>query len=249
VAYFDQLREQLDDSKSVADNVSDGGDTIIIDGKPRHIITYLKSFLFEPERIRGPVSVLSGGERNRLLLAKLFLRPSNVLVLDEPTNDLDIETLELLEGLVIDYAGTVIVVSHDRAFLNNVVTSTLAYEGDGRVIEYAGGYDDWQSQRRNATGLKDGPSQRHKKGIKPKTQGPRKLTFKENKELAALPARIESLETEQEALQVKLADPNFYQQPSETIAEGKERLDSIASELETAYERWQGLEEIASQAN
>ena len=251
VAYFDQLREQLDESKSVADNVAEGGDTITIDGKPRHIITYLKSFLFEPERVRGPVSVLSGGERNRLLLAKLFLRPSNVLVLDEPTNDLDIETLELLEGLVIDYAGTVIVVSHDRAFLNNVVTSTLAYEGEGRVIEYAGGYDDWQSQRRSSSEphVEGASGQRHKKGVKPKTQGPRKLTFKENKELAGLPATIENLETEQEALQIKLADPDFYQQPSEVIAEGKERLDSIASELETAYERWQALEEIASQAN
>ncbi len=148
VAYFDQLRAQLDEDKSVLENVGEGNDTIVFNGKPRHIIGYLQDFLFSPERARSPVRILSGGERNRLLLARLFTKPSNVLVMDEPTNDLDTETLELLEELLLDYPGTVLLVSHDRVFLNNVVTSTLVLEGDGRVGEYVGGYDDWLRQRR-----------------------------------------------------------------------------------------------------
>jgi ATP-binding cassette subfamily F protein uup len=248
IAYFDQLREQLDDSKSVAENITDAGDTVIIDGKPRHIISYLKGFLFEPERIRGPISVLSGGERNRLLLAKLFVQPSNVLVLDEPTNDLDIETLELLEGLLIDYPGTVIIVSHDRAFLNNVVTSTLAYEGDGRFIEYAGGYDDCQRQRALAAKAEasGGEAAPGGKAAKPKTNKPRKLSFKEKHELATLPATIEALEKEQTALESKLADPTLYQGPKEAITQATERMAELSPELEKAYERWQLLEQITA---
>ena len=146
--YFDQLRAQLDENKSVAENVGDGNDTILFNGRPRHIMGYLQDFLFSPERARSPVSTLSGGERNRLLLARLFTKPSNLLVLDEPTNDLDVETLELLEDLLLDYPGTLLLVSHDRTFLNNVVTSTLVLEGEGRVGEYVGGYDDWVRQRR-----------------------------------------------------------------------------------------------------
>ena len=169
VAYFDQLRAQLDEDKSVLENVGDGNDTILFNGKPRHIIGYLQDFLFSPERARSPVRTLSGGERNRLLLARLFTKPSNLLVMDEPTNDLDTETLELLEELLLDYPGTLLLVSHDRAFLNNVVTSTLVLEGEGRVGEYAGGYDDWLRQRRP-----DPPAEMEKPATRSEKQRPRR---------------------------------------------------------------------------
>ena len=197
VLYFDQLRAQLDLDKTVQENVGDGNDTVTINGQPRHIIGYLQDFLFTPERARSPVRILSGGERNRLLLARLFTKPSNVLVMDEPTNDLDVETLDLLEELLLEYAGTLLLVSHDREFLNNVVTSTLVLGGDGEVKEYVGGYDDWLRQRRRqATAV---PSVAKAAQEKPQpAERPRKLTFKEERELEGLPTRIAALEEEQE---------------------------------------------------
>ena len=189
VAYFDQLHAKLDLSKTVLDNVADGNDRIEIDGKPRHVISYLQAFLFPPDRAKSPVAHLSGGERNRLLLAKLFARPSNVLVLDEPTNDLDAETLDLLEARLLDYAGTVLVVSHDRALLNNVVTSLLSFEGDGTVKEYVGGYDDWLRQTAPTTAPTGKAAKKKKSDKKPAAAAPEKkrLTYMEQKELEALP--------------------------------------------------------------
>ncbi len=255
VAYFDQLREQLDDGQTVAHNVSGGQEMLAMGEHSRHVIGYLGDFLFSPDRARSPVSVLSGGERNRLLLARLFLKPSNLLVLDEPTNDLDIDTLEVLEERIIAYQGTVLVVSHDRAFLDNVVTSTLAYEGGGHFVEYAGGYQDWLVQRgqagaQNATAgaAESGASACKTKRGKPKTKSPRKLSFKERAELEVLPGRIEELEAEQEAVQAKLADPAFYQQPGAVIATATARLETLGAELEAAYGRWQTLDEIDSGA-
>jgi len=251
VAYFDQLREQLDEHATVCDNLADGAENIDIGGQPRHVLGYLGDWLFSPDRARSPLSALSGGELNRLLLARLMARPSNLLVLDEPTNDLDIETLELLEERLIDYPGTVILVSHDRAFLDNVVTSTLAWEGEGRFIEYAGGYNDWLSQRgqsrqggQSQTGSQ--PPARPGRGVKPRTAGPRRLSFREGQELTALPGRIEALETEQTELHERLADPAFYQAGGEGIAESKTRLEVLEAELEQAYARWQHLEEIVA---
>ena len=212
VAYFDQLRAQLDEDRSVFENVSDGNDTILFNGKPRHIMGYLQDFLFSPERARSPVRVLSGGERNRLLLARLFAKPSNVLIMDEPTNDLDTETLELLEELLLDYPGTLLLVSHDRAFLNNVVTSTLVLEGEGRVGEYVGGYDDWLRQRSPESPEKAGKAAARPEKPRPVRERRPTLSFKEQRELEALPPRIESLEAEQAALVQTLSDPSFYRQ-------------------------------------
>src|SRR3990167_8468298 len=247
VAYYDQLREQLDEEKTVMENVSgSGNDTIMINGKPRHIIGYMQDFLFSPERARTPVKVLSGGERNRLLLARLFTRPSNVLVMDEPTNDLDVETLELLEELLLDYQGTLLVVSHDRAFLDNAVTSILVFEGDGRIGEYVGGYTDWLRQRRNPAAPGTEPpraktpspaSAAEKRGAKS-----RKLSYKEQRELETLPAKIESLEAEQTRLRSAVSDPAFYQQAANEITTTLARLEAVTKELETCYARWEALE-------
>ncbi|CAG0909687.1 unnamed protein product, partial [Cyprideis torosa] len=213
VAYFDQYREQLDESRTAIDNVAGGSDTITINGQPKHIISYLGDFLFSPERARSSVKKLSGGERNRLLLAKMFAKPANVLVMDEPTNDLDIETLEILEGLLLDFSGTLLLVSHDRAFMNNVVTSTLAFEGDGVVKDYVGGYDDWLRQRSSAK--KEKPTEKPAVSAKaaPTTPAPKqkKLSYKDQRELDELPALIESLENEQTALETQLADPALYE--------------------------------------
>jgi ATP-binding cassette subfamily F protein uup len=246
VAYFDQLRAQLDEEKSVQDNVADGNDTVIINGHRRHIIGYLRDFLFSPERARSPVRVLSGGERNRLLLAKLFTKPANVLVMDEPTNDLDAETLELLEELLLDYSGTLLLVSHDRAFLNNVVTSTLVIEEEGQVLEYIGGYDDWLRQRPSEPVPTKPEKTASPKGekVRSKQEKPRKLTFKEQKELETLPERIENLETEQQELYRMMGDPAFYHQSPEAIIEAKARLTSLEQELRKAYDRWEGLEAL-----
>jgi ATP-binding cassette subfamily F protein uup len=244
VVYFDQLREQIDYAKTVQDNVADGREILTINGNDRHILTYLQDFLFTPDRARSPAIMLSGGERNRLLLARLFTRPSNVLVLDEPTNDLDAETLELLEELLLDYTGTVLVVSHDRAFLNNVVTSTLVLEGGGRVAEYVGGYDDWLRQRPVPVSAKpDKPVvQRDKEPVA--SIRPRRLNYKERRELEALPARIETLESEQEALYKTMADPSLYRQDSDEIIHIKSKLEAIADELASAYARWETLEQF-----
>jgi ATP-binding cassette subfamily F protein uup len=242
-AYFDQLRAQLDENKSVADNVGEGNDTVQFNGRSRHIIGYLQDFLFSPERSRSPVRILSGGERNRLLLAKLFTKPSNVLIMDEPTNDLDTETLELLEELLFDYPGTLLLVSHDRAFLNNVVTSTLVFEGQGCVGEYVGGYDDWLRQRR----LPEPPIKAEKvKAGRPKPARERRqaLSFKEQRELEALPQRIEALEAEQKNLYQAMSDPLFYQQAGDEIVKARARLEALEKEIETASLRWEKLESL-----
>ncbi|MFA6350334.1 MAG: ATP-binding cassette domain-containing protein [Candidatus Omnitrophota bacterium] len=245
VAYYDQLREQLEEDKTVAENVNGESDTIVINGKPRHIIGYLQEFLFTPERARTPVKVLSGGERNRLFLARLFSQPSNVLVMDEPTNDLDIETLELLEELLLEYPGTLLLVSHDRAFLNNVVTSTMVLEGDGLINEYVGGYDDWLSQRELPAPAPAKPKPA-KESIRPKkTVVPRKLTNKEQRELDNLPLLIEKIETEQKGIYALLADFNFYQKEPEEIEKTKARSEFLSKELEKTYERWGYLEELS----
>src|SRR5262249_38836471 len=240
VAYFDQLKATLDEEKTVQENVSpyDHG---TINGQPRHVLGYLQDFLFPPERSRSLVKFLSGGERSRLLLAKLFTRPSNVLVLDEPTNDLDIETLELLESLLVDYSGTVLLVSHDRAFLNDVVTSTLAIEPDGAVKEYDGGYDDYLNQRPAGVAAESRPAPAPAPP-KPQPDRPRKLSGKERRELEALPARIEELEAAREALHQAMADPAFYRKEGGEIAEAKARLEALEQELATAYDRWEILE-------
>ncbi len=240
VAYFDQMKATLDDEKTVQQNVSEY-DTIPIGGQPRHVLGYLQDFLFPPERSRSLVKLLSGGERSRLLLAKLFTKPSNVLVLDEPTNDLDVETLELLEGLLVAYQGTVLLVSHDRAFLNDVVTSTLAIEPDGRVKEYDGGYDDYLRQRQVDTAVESKPVSAPAK-VAATVDRPRRLGFKEKRELEALPGRIEAKEAAREALHAEMADPAFYRKDGPAIAEAKARLESLESDLASAYVRWEELE-------
>jgi len=242
VAYFDQLREQLEEDKSVLENVGDGNDTILFNGRPRHIFGYLQDFLFSPERARSPVRILSGGERNRLLLARLFNKPSNMLIMDEPTNDLDTETLELLEELLLDYPGTLLLVSHDRTFLNNVVTSTLVLEGDGRVGEYAGGYDDWLRQRKPEPTAKTGKAPIRSKKSQPQRERRPTLSYQERHELEALPPRIETLEAEQAALYQAMSTPSFYQQRGSEIAQAKARLESLERELDEAYQRWEALE-------
>jgi ATP-binding cassette subfamily F protein uup len=245
VAYFDQLRALIDDAKTVQENVAGGSDTIVLNGNPRHILSYLQDFLFTPDRARSPAGMLSGGERNRLLLARLFVQPSNVLVLDEPTNDLDAETLELLEELLLDYAGTLLLVSHDRAFLNNVVTSTLALEGNGRVREYVGGYDDWLRQRQPPPAAKvTKPAAAKAVNSQPPPERPRRLNYKERRELEALPEHIEMLEAEQAQLYEMLSDPKLYRQEGEEIAQLQARLAGIAQALEDAYIRWEQLEQL-----
>jgi ATP-binding cassette subfamily F protein uup len=247
--YFDQLRAQLDEDRSVQENIADGAAELDLNGSRRHVIGYLKDFLFSPDRARSPVRVLSGGERNRLLLARLFSRPSNVLVLDEPTNDLDMETLELLEERLLDYSGTILLVSHDRAFLNGVVTSTLVFEEKGRVTEYAGGYDDWLKQRRQpfekktpVRGPANGKAATRMQAAK--KERPRKITFNEARELEALPRQIEALEAEQKTLYARMADPQFYREEGEAVGGARKRLEELGHALETAYARWQELETI-----
>ena len=217
-----------------------GSDYVDVNGNRRHVIGYLKDFLFTPDRAQTPVSVLSGGERNRLLLARLFTRPCNVLVLDEPTNDLDQETLELLEELIGEFAGTVLVVSHDREFLNNTVTSCFVFEGGGRVVEYAGGYDDWLAQRP----WPEEPEPVQPKAVKPKAPKARKLTWKENQELDALPGRIEALEAEIGDLQARMNDPEFYTNDHTVVAAEAARLEALESELDLLLARWDELEEL-----
>jgi len=243
-AYFDQQREQLDPNASIMDNVTGGsGDTVTIDGRPRHVSGYLRDFLFPPERLLAPVSMLSGGERNRLLLARLFARPSNLLVMDEPTNDLDVETLDLLEDLVAAYEGTLLLVSHDRAFLDNVVTSTLVFEGNGMVNEYVGGYSDWMRQRRSPTRLAAVPKGTAVRSPQPDTAvKPRRLSYKDQRELELLPERIQALEAEQTTLQTVAGDPDLYRGNSARAAATLQRLEVLARELEAAYARWDVLE-------
>jgi ABC transport system ATP-binding/permease protein len=247
IAYYDQQREQLDPEKSVFEIVGEGNDTVTANGRTRHVHAYLRDFLFSNERARSPVKSLSGGERNRLLLARLFTRPANVLVLDEPTNDLDLETLELLEEQLVDWPGTLLLVSHDRAFLDNVVTSTLVFEGDGRVQDYVGGYEDWLRQRARAVPVtRDGGTERAVKSDARRsgnaTAEKRKLSYKEERELDSLPVQIESLEDEQRALNTHVAGPEFYKTGAEAIREALARLEHLQREIARAYERWDELE-------
>jgi ABC transport system ATP-binding/permease protein len=245
-AYFDQQREQLDPSASIMDNVTGGsGDTVTIDGQPRHVSGYLRDFLFPPERLHAPVSMLSGGERNRLLLARLFARPSNLLIMDEPTNDLDAETLELLEEMVANYAGTLLLVSHDRAFLDNVVTSTLVFEAAGAVNEYVGGYSDWLRQRKLNVEAKPRGAIAARVSEQSK---PRRLSYKEQRELAGMPEKIQKLEAEQLELQAAVADPTLFQAKDERGAVALLRLQLLATELENAYSRWDELESLGAGA-
>ncbi|SCZ50048.1 ATP-binding cassette ATPase Uup [Thiohalomonas denitrificans] len=243
VAYFDQYRAQLDETATVIDNVGEGRDMVTVGGQSRHVMSYLQDFLFAPQRCRSPVSTLSGGERNRLLLAKLFLKPANVLVMDEPTNDLDVETLELLEERLYEFSGTLLLVSHDRAFLDNVVTSTLVFEGDGRIGEYVGGYEEWLRQRKTPKRVEKRPAptaKPHPAGQE-KTDS-RKLSYKEQRQLDALPQRIEELEGQIDAIHHEMADPDFYRAPNQHIAETKARLEALEDELSDAYRQWESLE-------
>ncbi|HEB81947.1 MAG TPA: ATP-binding cassette domain-containing protein, partial [Gammaproteobacteria bacterium] len=245
VAYFDQFREQLDDSATVIDNLSQGREFIEINGSRKHVIGYLQDFLFAPQRARSPVSMLSGGERNRLLLAKLFSKPSNILVMDEPTNDLDIETLELLEELLLDYNGTLLLVSHDREFVNNVVTSTLVFEGDGVVNEYVGGYDDWLRQRRQVEKTpaeKKVAADEKPAGSTGRAAKKKKLSYKDQRELDALPQKIEQAEAAVEALQSEMAGEDFYRQDKAVIRQAQEKLAKAEQELAHYYQRWEELE-------
>jgi ABC transport system ATP-binding/permease protein len=245
MAYFDQLRAQLDESKSVLDNVGQGRDVITINGRARNLMGYLEDFLFTRERARAPISALSGGERNRLLLARLFTQPANLLILDEPTNDLDIETLEVLEDLLLDYEGTLLLVSHDRAFLNNIVTSTFVLDDEGNVTEYIGGYDDWHKLIVDSHPASDSP----KPASTPQTispadnkSAPRKLSYNEKRELEALPKQIETLEAEQHELTRKMETPEFYQQDGTIITQAVNRLQELHDELSRLFQRWGELE-------
>ncbi|GAA4439940.1 ATP-binding cassette domain-containing protein [Bremerella cremea] len=256
IAYFDQLQARLDPDQTLRENIGEGNEFVQVNGKSKHVVGYLQEFLFTPEQANRAIKFLSGGERNRLLLAQLFAKPSNVLVLDEPTNDLDSDTMELLEDLVVNYPGTMLVVSHDREFLNNVVTSTISFEGNGIVLEYAGGYDDYLIQQkkdstppfeppkpeaRPAVAVAEKPAPEKKPADKPRG---RKLSYKEQRELESLPEKIESLEAEQEQIQAKMADPGFYQKPQDEIKQVTQRLESIGDELLMALERWEELATI-----
>jgi len=244
VAYFDQLHSQLDLQKSVVDNLADGGDSVMVGGQKKHVYGYLQEFLFSTDRAKSPVWQLSGGERNRLLLAKLFAKPANVLVMDEPTNDLDAETLELLEEILLDYQGTVLLVSHDREFVNNVVTSTLVFEDEGRVHEYAGGYDDWLNQR-SVPAAPESVEPAKPKPAKPrKDPDGRRLTYKEKMELESLPERIEQLEIEQQRLHDVMAAPEFYQQDRDLIVTTADELKIVEGQLAEVYARWEELEGV-----
>ena len=247
IAYFDQLRDQLDENETVQEAVGEGSDSILINGTKKHVLGYLQDFLFAPERARTQIKFLSGGERNRILLAKLFAKPTNLIVLDEPTNDLDAETLELLEEKLIDFGGTVLLVSHDRAFLNNVVTSTVVFEDDG-VNEYVGGFDDWQRQK--ATRLaatESAPKESKKKSSSQasKQETGRKLKYKEKQELEKLPEQIETLEAEIAGFHEAMAQSDFYQQPKEAIASTQAKVTELQSSLEQMYARWEELESVA----
>ncbi len=253
VAYFDQLREQLNDEVSLADTISPGSDWVEINGQRKHVMTYLGDFLFPPERARSPVRTLSGGERNRLLLARLFAKPANVLVLDEPTNDLDIDTLELLEQLLEDYQGTVFLVSHDRAFLDNVATQVIVAEGNGVWREYIGGYDDWERVKKSRTGLIAKEVTKPAAGAQPSvgskeqaydapSNKPKKLSFKEQRELEMLPQQIADLEAEQANISERLADPETYRKQPDDVQTLNRRFAEIDKLLIESLERWEAIE-------
>jgi ATP-binding cassette subfamily F protein uup len=248
IAYYDQEREQLDPEQSVFDTIGQGNDTVMVNGQSRHVNAYLRDFLFPLDRARSPVKALSGGERNRLLLARLFTRPANLLVLDEPTNDLDLETLELLEAQLVEWPGTLLLVTHDRAFLDNVVTSTLVFEDD-RIREYVGGYEDWLRQRRvdsvvpARTSHGARTSRRSLEQNSPATAtAPKKLSYQERRELEALPGRIEALEAEQRALGDRISHQDFYKEPAAAIAEALKRVEQLERDLADLYARWDALD-------
>jgi ATP-binding cassette subfamily F protein uup len=252
IAYYDQQREQLDPERTVFDTVADGHDMVTVNGQPKHVHGYLRDFLFSPERALSPVKALSGGERNRLLLARLFTQPANVLVFDEPTNDLDLETLELLEALLVDWPGTLLLVSHDRAFIDHVVTSTLVFEGGGRVQEYVGGYTDWLRQRRHpepaisparSSRAEERPADRAVHSV-PTVAVRKKPSFNEQRELERLPERIDELEAEQRRLDAAIADPGFYKEPADVIHKTLARLESLQRELLDSYARWDELDSL-----
>lgn len=254
VAYFDQLRHQLDLEKTVIDNVAEGRDFIDIDGQSRHVLSYLGDFLFSPQRARTPVKALSGGERARLLLAKLFSKPANLLVLDEPTNDLDVETLELLEEVLLTFKGTVLMVSHDRAFLDNVVTSTLVFEGEGKVREYVGGYQDWlrQGGSPRLLGVTENKSGKAELATAVVAAAPvaaqempvakKKLSYKLQRELEALPGLIDDVEAQMTALNAEMAEAGFYQRPAEQAAAVLAQLENLQAQLDALLERWAELD-------
>ncbi|MDO9371713.1 MAG: ATP-binding cassette domain-containing protein [Gammaproteobacteria bacterium] len=250
VAYFDQLRAQLDPERTVIENLSLGGDMVTINGASRHVISYMQDFLFSPARARSPVKSLSGGECNRLLLARLFTQPANLLVMDEPTNDLDIETLELLEELLASYAGTLLLVSHDRTFLDNVVTSVLVFEGEGKIAEYVGGYADWQRQSKQPGTITTPIEPVRKPGAKLQTRtAARKPSYKEQRELETVHARIETLEAEQKHLTALLAQPDFYQRDKAAFLTATQQLADIGMNLRTAYARWEALEKSGDETS
>jgi ATP-binding cassette subfamily F protein uup len=242
VAYFDQMRAQLDDETTLADTIAPGSDWVEVNGQRKHVMTYLNDFLFAPERVRSPVKSLSGGERNRLLLARLFAKPANVLVLDEPTNDLDIDTLELLEELLEDYKGTVFLVSHDRTFLDNVVTQVIASEGDGLWREYIGGYSDWERYRPSTVSATGKATPKVEAKVEVQAAPKKKLSYKEQRELETLPAQIAALEAEQTKISQQLADPKFYQQNAGEVERMNKRFAEIDSELMLTLEKWEAIE-------
>ena len=243
ISYFDQLLEQLDENKTAIENVGDGTDTVTVNGKTRHIVGYLQDFLFSPDQARSLVSVLSGGERNRLMLARLFTLPSNLLVLDEPTNDLDVETLDLLEDLLMSYAGTILLVSHDRTLINNTVTSAIVFEGGSVVKEYVGGYDDWLRQRPQDAKPRKASFRKQDVLLAQTPIARLRLGFKQLKELDALPDTIEWLEREQHDLFQGMGDPGFYKKDRADIVAANDRLEAVKKLLEDAYARWEKLEQ------
>ena len=243
VAHYEQLHDVLDDTRSVIENIGEGRETVTVGGVERHIVGYLRDFLFTPEQIQGPVTRLSGGERRRLQLAKILSRPCNLLGLDEPTNDLDLETLELLEDLLMEFQGTLLLVSHDRAFLDNVVTSTLVFEGDGQWREYVGGYEDWLRQSKPAEAPAAPVARQPEAGRSPT---PRRVSFQERRELGLLPERITSLEAERQGIFDLMSSAKFFTQPGAEIARAKERLATLEEDIRQAYARWMELESLAS---
>ncbi|TNF69004.1 MAG: ATP-binding cassette domain-containing protein [Gammaproteobacteria bacterium] len=248
LAYFDQLREQLDESLSIIDNIAEGSEYVDVNNKKKHILSYLSDFLFSPIRARTPVNALSGGEKNRALLAKVLSKPNNLLILDEPTNDLDIETLEILESMLVDYPGTLLLVSHDRKFINHIVTSTIVFEGNGQLQEYVGGYDDWLRQRQAIETIdqKQPEPKVDKTQKKIEKKSTSKLSYKQKRQLESLPIEIETTETEIKAISESLADASFYQNDAQTIKQAQLKLAELEAKLESLYDLWAELEALKS---
>ena len=240
IAYFDQMRQTLDPKMKPCDFISEGSDHVTVNGQKQHVMTYMQGFLFTPEQARGEIAMLSGGEKNRLMLAKLFTQPANVLVLDEPTNDLDMETMDILENTLVDFPGTILLVSHDRTFLNNIVTGVFGFEGDGEIVELVGGYDEWDRYRNQKAAASPAAQ------AKPKISAPKKrekFTNKERWELEAIPEKMAALEKEQEEITAKMQDPDFIRANPGEIKALEERMHSIQKEEETIFERWEFLEQ------